>query len=308
MFIEYLPKENPKLHNQTNQTEISDEEFSKGLVSTPTTKFQRIIQVLLFIIGFGWLRLIFLIIFTIIFLILELPLIIFCYKKTISNFLLPFGNFIGKLYIRSALFCFGIYKINVKGKIDDSAKALAFNHLTILDGPMIYFLKVFRVISMKEMLKVPFFGRVLVAINSVFIDRSVTSGASSQISTEINNSNIPVGLSPEGKTTKGNFLLKFHTGGFLTNNNLQPISIRYKTYFTFGVADHKWLVGGFKEFIWRCLCIPFGKAEINFLPIIKLNNNEPIENALKCQLIIANDLGILATNRSNREIYKNKKN
>jgi len=309
MFVHSLPYDDPQMHEQTELSTISQEEFDRGIKPEKSSRMDRVFETIQFIIGFGWLRLIVLFLLTIIYLILEIPCMITCYNRKICDIIIPFGIWIARLYIRALLFCFGVYHIKINGEIDPNAKACVFNHQTIFDGPMIYVYRVFTVISMAEILKVPFFGRILVAANSLFIDRSKNSGASEGIKNLMLDDSKFVGLSPEGKTTKGLYLLKFHTGGFLTDKPIQPVAIRYKTYFTFGKSGFSWVAGGFKEFVWRCFSTTFGVAEINFLPTIhydEMQDKTPEEKALVCELKIANFLGVKATNRSNREIYKKK--
>ena len=158
------------------------------------------------------------------------------------------------------------------------------------------------------MKKVPFFGKILLGADSIFVDRSKNAGTAKFLVERMNETDKRhVALAPEGKTTKGEFMLKFHTGGFLTDHPVQPVSIQYKQYFSFAQTGYVWCVGGFLEFIWRCLCCPAASLNFHFLPALKGEEyikKTPEERAIQCELAIANDLGVLATNRSNKEFLE----
>ena len=305
-----LPRSSENLHNQTKLSEISQEEFLDGVTPSKCSTKDRILQVIQFVLGLGWLRIFIVIVSSLLYFILLGPVVLLVDYPNIIKHLVDYGFFVTRIYIRIIYAALGLYKFNVTGEIDYEARAMAFNHQSILDGPGLFAILPFTVISMAEMKKVPFFGKVLKGEGAIFVDRSKNAGTAQYVIDQMNDlTKRHLALAPEGKTTKGYFLLKFHTGGFLTDKPVQPVSIQYKTYFAYGQAGHTWLVGGFLEFIWRALCVPCGSMNFHFLPTLKGEEylkKSPQERALQCQLAIANDLGLLATNRSNKELPQNK--
>ena len=314
-MIKILPIEDSSFHNQKELTQIDDEELLEGVTPIKCTTSDRIIQIIQFILGFGWLRLILLIPMLIIYIILFIPLLITCNNRKVCDIFVPYGVFISQCTIRIAAFLMGIYKFEIKGEIDNKARVYLFNHQSILDGPILFAIKGFTIISMIEMLKVPIFGRVLISADSVFVDRSKSSGTSSYITDAIKATNKrPVALSPEGKTTRGLYMLNFHTGGFLTDAEFQSVAIRYTTYLTYGNSGYTWCCGGFKEWIWRVFSTPCAKVTLTFLPphtIEETKDMTPKQKALIAHLEIANYLGVKAVTRTNVEavkLYKEKHN
>ncbi|KAH0794883.1 Acyltransferase family protein [Histomonas meleagridis] len=306
-MITLVPTFDPKLQNQTKLSEISDEEFNKGIIPTKSTTKDRIIQVILFILGFGWLRFLLLIGVTILYAILVIPSVIF-HK---FPFILNFGINLSRVYFRVAFFLLGLSWLTFKGKLDPKAKCILFNHQTVLDGPLIYILKPFTVLGMAELKKAFLIGNILTANGTVFVDRSKHEGASQKITEYLeSDTQRPMVLAPEGKTTKGQFLLQFRTGSFIAHAPIQCATIRYRQFFAYGGAGIVWAVGGFKEWLWRILCLPMFTVEIEFLPLMdgeEFLKKTPQEKALECNLLMANKLGVRATNRSSRNMFKNKK-
>ena len=301
----FLPLEDSKFHEQKELTHIDDAELLEGITPVKCTTKDRIIQLIQFLIGFGWLRMIIVIPLLVIYIILFIPLLITCNNRKICDIFVPYGVFISQCAIRIAAFLMGIYKLEIKGEIDHNARVYLFNHQSILDGPLLFVVKGFTIISMIEMLKVPIFGRVLISADSVFVDRSKSSGTSAYITEAIKaTKKRPVALSPEGKTSRGLYMLKFHTGGFLTDAEFQSVAIRYTTYFTYGNSGYTWMCGGFKEWIWRVFSTPCAKVTLTFLPPHKIEETkgmDPKEKALLAQLEIANYLGVKAVTRTNVE-------
>jgi len=305
-MISSFPPENPDLHFQTELKSIDNSDFIDGITPIKSSIVDRVIQIIMFIVCFGWLRLFILFLMTILFIILELPILFF----PGSEYIKKWGVFVASTYLRGILFCFGLIYIRKTGEIENNTRVFAFNHVTLFDGPVVFLCKQFRIVSMIEMSRIPLVNSLMRAISTIFIDRTIKNGSSKCVDEAIrDNNSLPVGIAPEGKTCKGTYMFKFHTSAFISNYRFQPVSIRYRTLLGFGKIGYSWTVGGIFEFIWRCSCVPFGIAEVHFLPSINpntLNNKSAEERAIICQLAIANDLGVLASNRSNREIYKKK--
>ena len=312
MFTHLVPSYDEKFTHQTELSDISDDEFNSGIIPEKATFRDRCIQLLLFLVFFGWLRAIVLIIMFVIYCVLMTPVLVFAYTKYRSYVTPPFIH-LTRFFLRLSYFLLGFYYIKVNGTLDKRARLYVFNHQTVLDGPLLYIFRPFKVIGMIEMKKVPVFGRILVSVDTIFVDRSNNgAGMSHNIANYLKGdaNSRPLALAPEGKTTKGKFLLQFRTGAFLEPVPVQPVAIRYTEYLPYGKAGIVWAVGGFGEWLWRSLCLPMATIEMTYMPLI--DNEEylamsPADKAKHLNLIFANQLGVQATNRSNRNLLQKRK-
>lgn len=304
-MIKLFPDYDPSLKNQVKQTHVSDEDLKNAITPVKSTLKERIIQVLLFIVFGGWIRLLTLIVATLAFFLLMFPIVLM--KHHIIPPVRVYGFMVARIYIRIVAWCLGISWVKRKGKRDPKARVYFFNHQSLLDGPLIWVYKPFRVVSTSGVKKVPFFGSILEAADTFFVDRSQSEGQSKIMSSLIEDKgSLALAMAPEGKTTKGHFMLDFRTGGFLTKQPFQPVTLRYHEFLAFAGVGHSWAVGGMLEFVWRTLCTPFTLVELHYLPLVEDEetlNLPPKEKALKCQLMMANDLGLLASDRSSRDIF-----
>lgn len=306
-----IPTFNPSLQDQKCQTDISDESFELEMTPIPSTRFERFVQFCMFFLFFGWLRVILLVVVIIVYAILMCPLMLFHSNKRFVKIFGVIGYGLSRLAIRCVVFCFGVFWIDRKGDEDYTTRLMMFNHQCIFDGPLLYITRPFVVIGMLALRKVPLFGAILIAAESVFIDRSKSEGQAQIMTKAIqDHSTKPVAMAPEGKTTKGTFMLDFRTGGFLHSERIQPVTIRYKSFGAVAGTGLVWTVGGFKEFLWRAMCCPGTIVEMHYLPVLggdEWNALSAKEKALKCQLLMANDLGVLASSRNSRDLFKKPK-
>ena len=308
VFKKCLPRNCSELKQQTKLSSISDQEFYEAYAPTHFTACDRFIQILLFIFGLGWIRFIFVFIVTLIFIILMTPChVFFLHPKILKLFYKP-GTYIAQKYIRALCFLFGIWYIHVDGKIDKGTRGFLYNHSSILDGPMIFIYAPFTIIGTLGIKGVPVFGQIATANGAAFIDRTKTQGNSAVIKMVMeDHSKLPASIAPEGKISNGDILFKFRTGSFLTNEQIQPVAIRYSWIFAWGGATHNWVVDGFFEWLWLALCVPFASVRISFLPPITAAEQEgktPTEKAEMVQLRLANFLGTLAIDRTSKEIFQ----
>ena len=308
VLVTYLPSKDDDLHEQKSASSVSDEEFMNNLVPEKCTTTDRFIQVFQFILFFGWLRLLLFIPVTLIYFTLLVPFVVSCKLNFMKETLYNFSKRLSQVFFHVVFLLMGAVKINVKGKIDKEARAQLYNHQSYLDGPLLFMIDPFLIVCMAELKKVPFVGTLLAGGDSIFIDRSKKCGTAGQIVEVMKDKKrMHLAIAPEGKTTRGHYMLKFHTGGFLSDEPVQPVTIRYKHYLGFGKTGYTCIVGSFYEWIWRVFCCPFTVIDVNFLPTLegeKYLKKTPEERALMCQLAIANDLGVLASDRSNREYEK----
>lgn len=302
-----IPEENPSLHHQTKLSDISDEDFKTAWFPPKFTVAQRVVQFIFFIIFGGWIRGILMVLFSLAYVIIVSPWIALAKRLDIVGPYVWIGQAISQYYIRAMAFCFGVLYIKYEGEPDPETRQFSYNHVSIADGPLIYVKKVFTVAMVSGVRDVPLFGRIALVSRTIFIDRSKREGNSLLLKEGIEDkTRPPIAIAPEGKVTNGSVVLKFRTGGFLSDEQIQPCTIRYRYLFPWSGGTINWLVDGFFEFVWLALACPGAVATVRFLEPIKkekLAGKTPQERAEMVQLVIANDLGVRAVNRTSKEIF-----
>lgn len=302
-----VPLYNEKYKHQTKLSSVTDDEFEDNDAAYKSTFTDRLIQLAFFIIFFGWLRIILIGILTAIYLVLMSPIILLAYQESIVHHITPFGILITQIYFRLVFFLCGLYRIRIRGKVDKRAKLFLFNHSSNFEGPIIYLFRPFIVICMAELKKAPIIGPILTAVNAVFVDRSIQGGTSKVITNYLNSKNEePMALAPEGRCTKGHFLLEYRTGSFIANVPIQPVTVRYTHFLPYGKTGVVWTHGHLIEWIIRLICMPGCIVDVHFMPVVDSKDfysKTPAEKALYCNLLMANDLCTMASDRSNRSIF-----
>ena len=311
VFVKCLPRNCEHLKHQTKLSSVSDSEFNAAYAEPVFSCGDRFVQLLLFIFGLGWLRLIFLFVVTIVYVILMTPVTVFAEYPRVIRFWVGYGTYISQKYIRALAFLFGIWYISVDGKIDKEARGFIYNHSSILDGPLMFIYTPFTIIGMLGIKGVPIFGQIATANGAAFIDRSKQQGNSNVLKSVMeDHSKFPASVAPEGKISNGDILFKFRTGSFLSHERIQPVTIRYTWLMPWAGATHNWIVDTFFEWLWVASCVPFAKVTITYLPTITPEMQEgksPSEIAEMAQLMMANNLGTLAIDRSSKEIFQKPK-
>lgn len=305
-----FPKERDQYKHQTKLSSISDEAFVDGYTAKPFTWLDRVLQVISFFLFLGPLRLLLMILITIVYAIIMIPVIVFTYNKSFIGRVVDFYIWVSQIYIRLLAGCLSIVRVKIEGDIDRSARNFIFNHLTPFDGPLLFSLIKFTVVTAIGATQMPVFGRILIASDCIPIDRS-KSGNNAELIAECikDKTRRPVAMSAEGKITNGDYLIKFRTGGFLVPTTIQPVALRYTNYLALGGATTNWLVDSIVEYLWLCLCCPFTTLTMTFLPPFHEDDwsgKTPRDIAQECQLRIANHLGTLAIDRDNKSIFQKK--
>jgi 1-acyl-sn-glycerol-3-phosphate acyltransferase len=303
-----FPREDPSLKNQTELATVDDETYHKAYTANPSTLRDRVIQVVYFIVFFGWLRLVIALIATAVSCLLLTPLYICHRSAAICSYVVPVSEWIAQRYIRILCWCFGIWRISVRGKPDPKTRCFTYNHTCLLDGPLFFMYSMFTIVITAGVIKIPFFGKLFIGARSIFIDRwKVNAGNGKAMSDGIlDHSKLPLAVAPEGKISDGSYLFRFRRGAFLTDEQLQPATIRYTEYLTTANISLNSLPASVFDWLWLCLCVPFARCEVTFLdpiPPEKLRGKLPEERADMVQLITANSLGTLASSRTNHEIF-----
>jgi 1-acyl-sn-glycerol-3-phosphate acyltransferase len=154
----------------------------------------------------------------------------------------------------------------------------------------------------------PIFGRIMTAADAIFIERTRTEGASAVISAGIrDHQRPPIAIAPEGKLSNGDIVFRFRTGAFLTDEQIQPVTLRYYRLLPALGCTLSWFVDSFWEFVFRVFCSPGYVAEVTFLEPFTpemLVGKTAVEKADMTQLAIANHLGTLAINKTTKSFFQ----
>jgi 1-acyl-sn-glycerol-3-phosphate acyltransferase len=219
--------------------------------------------------------------------------------------------YVGQAYDRWMLFFLGLFWIRVKGKPDPNTRQFCFNHTSIFDGPVIFAKLISTVVVMSGVRSIPVYGRLVASASPLFIDRSSQSGVSHEITDVIcDTTRNPVMLAPEAKLSNGDVVFKFRTGGFLSDKQFQPVTIRYYRIFPLAGCTASWLCPSVWEYFWNLLSAPGFVAEVTFLEPLKteqIKSKSPEERAKTAQLAIANALGTLAIDKSTKDFFQRPK-
>ncbi|EAY23715.1 Acyltransferase family protein [Trichomonas vaginalis G3] len=307
-----VPIDDSKLHDQKLQSEITDEEFQALFAVHELTRNQKIIRFVFWLVTLGLIRFILTCLFLLVFDIMMQ--IVVKYKdtfKTPKEFK-KWAHNISKPVIRTVLFLSGIVHIKKVGEIDPEARAIISNHITMIDIVNILYWVPFTIVAHTGLRGNPFIEHCAAVFDTVFVDRSKTQGATQQISDYAEDpTRLPVVVFPEGKVTNGDALLAFRTGIFVSGVPIQPITIRYRSWLPFfdGQQTPSWLEDNVFMYFYQLYAIPFMTFEIHFLPTIhsKRDETKPADRAIQAQLAMANDLGCLAIDRTNKEIFQKPK-
>jgi hypothetical protein len=93
---------------------------------------------------------------------------------------------------------------------------------------------------------------------------------------------------------------------FLTDQPIQPIVIRYTNFISLPVVTPNELAESDFTWLWSRLCCPGTVCDVRYLNVVtseRLTGKAPREKADMVQLVMANELGIKAISRSNREMF-----
>lgn len=307
MLWESTPRYSEKYTHQTKLSSVTDEEFKENTIPWVATWKDRIIQLTFFIVFLGWLRLILLLAVTLIYVTIMSPVLIFYKRPSIIKRLYKPGVFVTRIYFRFLFFFLGCFVIKKKGKLDPNARCIIFNHHTLIDGLLIYMFQPFQVIGIEKLGRDPIIGQILTASGSIFVDRSKHEGLSKVITNYLSEKrDKPLAIASEGRTEKGLFMLAFRTGAFIADAPIQPVTLRFKNFLPYGRTGIIWTYAQPYEWLIRVLSMPACIVEIDFLPVLQgpeFYSKSPAEKANYTNLVMANHLGTLASDRSTRFYY-----
>lgn len=307
-----LPEAQPDQKNQTELSDINDEDFKNLFVPKQANSLIKAIRLFFFIITLGPIRLLLTIVLTLFYFVFVNILLL---TKPFFSTAEAFRTFVHRTanpIIRIVLFIIGIGKIKVNGSQDPKARTIITNHLSLIDGMIFFYVKPLCFVVMASLKSVSLFRKFGECFGFIFVDRSKKNGGvTDQIREAQNNSDIPpVQIFPEGKITNGECLLGFRSGGFVNDTPIQPATIRYHQYLSPPeLATVAWIEDDFKAYIYHLFSIPLITVEITYLDTIDFSSTgkTPQEKARDVELAMANSLGVKAISRNNKEIFQKPK-
>lgn len=307
-----VPANHPELHNQTELSDITDEEFNQQWKEPHYKWYHRIYQILCFFIFLGPLRVVvaitgFLICILFVTYGRKLQLKVF---KSDRKHLKGFFYSVLQISIRFLALAFGHVHIKVNGKVDPETRIVITNHTAFHDPFIVNYVLPVSVVCKQELgegdLKY-----MLDVVDPIYVRRDQPGGRTKLIIDQANNSEMnPVLIFPEGTLTNGDITLKYHKGAFLTDKKVQPILLTYHMPLVpKGWNSYAWTVNNTLAYIWECCCMPFNILTIDILPAMTVNDADgtPEGFAKKAQLIVSNHFGTKATTRSSDEIFRKRK-
>jgi 1-acyl-sn-glycerol-3-phosphate acyltransferase len=209
---------------------------------------------------------------------------------------------------RILLFILGIFKINYHGQPDSDARFLISNHACFFDAWLLMPLLP-RPLDKVELLSIPCFREIWDVFDGIAVDRRRSCGMTKVLIDGAANSNQPmIQLFPEGATTNGDYMLRFHLGAFLSDLPIQPAAIRYTCWGTVKKISHiSWFHNYPRHWI-SFLSIPAITVDVTFLETVSMkrqdDENDPRKFADSVALIIGNFLGIRVVDQTSSAIYK----
>jgi 1-acyl-sn-glycerol-3-phosphate acyltransferase len=298
--------EDKKWYHQTAPSECTVEELIQLRKPPKYTWFQRFCQILLFLI-FGPLKIVTAVPFGIIsgaFFVLLVSIWRSLGRPE------PFRRVLMKLWAvvaRVFLFLIGFHRIRYHGAQDSDARFLVGNHTCFFDG---WFYLPFepRLLGKKELAKVPVIGDMADVYRAIPVDRGQSTGVTKILIENAMNKNNPIiQIFPEGASTSGDYMLKFHLGAFLSDVPVQPCVSRFTLYGTSRSISHI----SFMHHDWRhwlvFLGIPSISLDLSLLEPMSLKThgeNDPRKFADAVSLRMANELGVRLLNLSSSAIFR----
>lgn len=305
------PIDDPTLHNQTEQYIVNDEEFDQFFVpksiNTPTKV--KILRFIYFFLFLGPIRIVCTLLGLLSFYILVSVLPIFeKYWKRKRDF----KNWAFKVCyptVRITLLSMGIIRMKLKGKLDQDTRTLVSNHLTLFDCVAILSQFPICFLGMISLKKISFIQHTARIFDIIFVDRTTSDGHISPSIQDIQNdpSQLPLVIFSEGKISNGDCILGLRTGAFISDTPIQPLTIRYKMWLTpKELGSVSWVEEDPVKYIYQLFSIPFITCEITLLdPISFKGSNKTVEERAEVvQLMMANNLGCRAIDRTNKYIFQ----
>lgn len=304
-----IPTVHEEYSHQTKLSDVTDEEF-ESIVSPPKFKWtHHLYQFLCFILFLGPIRLIVgVLCFSFCMLIVYLIRIginflgFYPHYNVINSFCVQ----IIRIGFRFLFFAFGVIWIQVNGKLDNEARFVISNHVSLIDWFVILILRNVTFVINKDFASNSFFRTICNSFEPVYVSK-LSSGAQKQIiDSADDNDKYPVLLFPEGTTTNGEALLQFQKQAFLTPYKVQPMLIRY----SLPLVPPGWNTVSYTNqslvsYIWQLISLPFCIIYVDAIQSISMEaeGKADIDTfTTNAQIIFANHLKTKAISRSKADI------
>ena len=306
------PNNHPEFHEQTQLSDISEEEFNSQWQPRKYTWYHRLYHVICFFIFLGPIRLfVFIPLFVI-----AIAIVVFLRWFQLKILKLDRKRWKKQLYvllcvsIRFICAAFGHVHIRIKGKIDPETRIVISNHTAYHDPFIVSYVYPVSVVCKKE-LGDGILYYMLDVVDAIYVRRDQAGGATKVIIDHAHNSDVaPVLIFPEGTITNGDITLFFHRGAFLTEYKVQPVMLRYnQPLVPEGWNSYAWTQTDTFAYFFECLSMPFNFVDVTILPpmTVKDSDGTPEGFAKMAELRMANFLGTKATTRSSNEIFRKRK-
>jgi hypothetical protein len=208
---------------------------------------------------------------------------------------------------RIFLFIIGFHRVRYHGTHDPDARFLVGNHTTFFDG---WFYLPFepRLLGKKELAGVPVLGEMADVYRAIQVDRAHSTGVTKILIENAMNKNNPViQLFPEGASTSGDYMLRFHLGAFLSDVPVQPCISRFTLYGTSRSISHISFMHHYLYHWIIFLGIPSITVDVTLLEPMSLKShgeNDPRKFADAVSLRMASELGVRILSLSSSAIFK----
>jgi hypothetical protein len=203
----------------------------------------------------------------------------------------------------------GFAKIEFHGEIDPDARFIVANHVCFFDGWLFAGYGV-RPLGKKELLKAPFLGDIAELYDAIPVDRSQNLGITKLLIDNAKDPSKPaIVMMPEGASTSGDYMLRFHLGAFLSDLPVQLVAIRYKLWGTTRDIGH---ISFFHNYLYHVIVflgVPWITVDVHFLGSMTLKEVEgqsPRLFADAAGLKIANALGVRMLSLTSSALFKKK--
>lgn len=211
---------------------------------------------------------------------------------------------------RVLLFLLGIVKINFNGDFDTNARFVVANHTCFFDSWL--FLPFYLIpMEKKETFRLPVIKDMGEIFGGIPVDRTKSSGLTKELLLHAQDPSRPqIFCLPEGASTNGEYMYRFHLGAFLSDLPVQPVAIRYTLWGTNRkISSISFFHKGLFLFV-PFLSIPFITVNVNFLEVLTIKSAKgiPQEFADQVALLIGNKLGCKVLNLTTSTIFKTQEN
>jgi 1-acyl-sn-glycerol-3-phosphate acyltransferase len=302
-----LPKD-PSLYNQTSLTEVSESDLAQLRRFPRYSLFQKLLHIVYFLI-FGVVKLLSILMFAII----AAPFFTACCAiwraagRPESG--RRFCRGLWALITRVLLLTVGIMRITFSGQIDPDASFIVPNHVCFFDGWLFLGLG-FRPLGKRELLRIPCLKDMCEVYDGIPVDRTRSSGISQVLIESANDPNKPaILILPEGASTSGDYMFRFHLGAFLSDLPVQLVTIRYKIWGTTRTLHHISFFHHHPYFALVFLGVPWITVDVQFhesMTIKEIEGQSPRAFADAAGLRIASKLGVMMISLSSSALYKKK--